>query len=208
MRPPIATWPDGLQHPVHELTVARCRAAVDVTGEELPTKKTFFKGRTQEGELVVVRDREDKGIVVSLRVNDAQRCQSRPGRKHSHESCKAVMAALAQKIVDGTVGMTRDELFDERDKLFETMGFTKNVMKRPAAAKAAPANDVGQSGEEDPTHPPPLKRRKEKKRKDVSQASVSSGGSGTSGGGVTSGGSWRGTSACRSRWCEQRQLRF
>ena len=72
LAPPIARWSDGSQHQVAELTSLAARTMNDAPVPTQRASTVYYEARTNSGAPVVVKDRADRGLLVSMYLSGKQ----------------------------------------------------------------------------------------------------------------------------------------
>jgi hypothetical protein len=139
LAPAIATWEDGIQYKIPELTNLALKTRLASMGGI----KQHFNGKTKSGAPVVVKDRSEgpyRPSLVSLYLSGKHACNVKVEEPITQEQAVKIMVEIATKLTKGEC--EKADLYKERNQMMEQMGMPKpGTRKKPSAAKHASEDD-------------------------------------------------------------------
>ena len=131
MAPPLAKFSDGSTFEITELTSLAAKNLVPETVVMPPV--IHWRGRTESGAPVIIKDRTDRHLLVSMFLSGKQVLQvpAAIGKEKALQICVTV----AKSFVEGA--LQRSQLYIQRNKLLKAEGFDlkKFISKKPASSE-------------------------------------------------------------------------
>ena len=136
MAPCVARWPDGFSHKIADLLTITWKQSKVPAQQKNNRKNTsvHFRGRTSDGSPVIVKDRPDRGLLVSLYISNKQRLQVKVTPLCAHTVALSVAIGLAERLCKNELEIS--DLYKARDAELKKMGVLQApaVKRRPSAA--------------------------------------------------------------------------